>query len=131
MYTRLKRAVRENPNVQSIQEKTNASKLGTVSFQYKKRVTPTNWEHYRYQRNQTVTIRRNAIKAYFNDKCAEGANNTDVWPTINPFLTKRNRGKRAPLWYESMIKSSPEHCLENRWRRRREPNIRVLHWLYH
>ena len=57
---------------------------------YKKHPIPRNWEKYRLQRNLTVTIRRDAIRNYFNNKCSTGAKNTDFWPTIKPFL--RNKG---------------------------------------
>ena len=65
--------------------------------QYRKRPTPANWELYRLQRNLKVTIRREAINAYFNDKCAEGAKNTDFWPTIKPFLANKGAGGQSTI----------------------------------
>ena len=126
MNKRLKRAVREKTRMYN---------------QYRKRPTPANWEQYRLQRNLTVTIRRDAIKAYFNDKCAGGAKNTDFWPTIKPFLTNKGAGGKSTIMVrvndKNHYRSGPcqstherllcEYCLENRWRHRREPNFRVQH----
>ena len=50
---------------------------------YRKHSIPHNWEKYRLQRILTVTIRRDAIRSYFNNKCSTGAKNTDLWPTKN------------------------------------------------
>ena len=60
---------------------------------YRKHQIPQNWEKYRLQRNLTVSIRRDAIRSYFNNKCSTGAKNTDFWPTIKPFLT--NKGAKC------------------------------------
>ena len=60
---------------------------------YRKHRIPHNWEKYRLQRNLTVTIRRDAIMSYFNNKCSTGAKNTDFWPTIKPCLT--NKGAKC------------------------------------
>ena len=56
---------------------------------YRKHPIPRNWEKYRLQRNLTVTIRRDAIRSNFNNKCSTGAKNTDFWPTVKPFLTNK------------------------------------------
>ena len=60
---------------------------------YRQHPIPHNWETYRLQRNLTVTIRRDAIRSYFNNKCSTGAKNTDFWPTIKHFLT--NKGAKC------------------------------------
>ena len=65
--------------------------------QYRKRTRPANWEQYRLQHNLTVKIRRDAIKAYFNDTCAEGAKNTNFWPTVKPFLTNKGAGGKSTI----------------------------------
>ena len=97
---RLKRAVREKTRMYN---------------QYRKRPTPANWELYRLQRNLTVTIRREAIKAYFNDKCAEGANNTDFWPTTKPFLTNKGAGGQSTIMVRvnDKIITDPAHVSQH------------------
>ena len=62
---------RQNATFQRVQKTSNPTQLGKV------------------QRNLTVTIRRDAIRSYFNNKCSTGAKNTDFWPTIKPFLTNK------------------------------------------
>ena len=96
----LKRAVREKPRMYN---------------QYRKRPTPANWEQYRLQRNLTVTVRRDAIKAYFNDKCAEGAKNTDFWPTIKPFLTNKGAGGKSTIMVRvnDKIITDPAHVSQH------------------
>ena len=100
MNKRLKRAVREKTRTYN---------------QYRKRPTPANWEQYRLQRNLTVTIRRDAIKAYFNDKCAGGAKNTDFWPTIKPFLTNKGAGGKSIIMVRvnDKIITDPAHVSQH------------------
>ena len=100
MNKRLKRAVREKTRMYN---------------QYRKRPTPANWEQYRLQRNLTVTIRRDAIKAYFNDKCTGGAKNTDFWPTIKPFLTNKGAGGKSTIMVRvnDKIITDPAHVSQH------------------
>ena len=62
------------------------TKLRSEFFKMK---TPTNWELYRKQRNLYTSMRRQAVKKYFLERCERGAKNTDFWHTIKPFLTNK------------------------------------------
>ena len=56
---------------------------------FKARRSNTNWEAYRSQRNLTTKIRRNSIKNYFIERCAQGPKHKDFWRTIKPFLSNK------------------------------------------
>ena len=69
--------------------------------------TPTNWELYRKQRNLCTSMRRQAVKTYFLERCERGPKNTDFWH----FLTNKgyhNDGNDILLHDESKLVHDPE-----------------------
>lgn len=52
--------------------------------------THQNWELYRQQRNICVSLRRKAMKGYFQKNCEKGpAEGKGFWDTVKPFLTNK------------------------------------------
>ena len=47
----------------------------------------TNWEKYRCVRNRCTSLKRSAIKEYFDDRCQGDTNGKMFWQTIRPFLS--------------------------------------------
>ena len=56
---------------------------------YKQCQTATNWELYRIQRNLVTKLKRQSIRNYFHERCAEGPKSKDFWPTVKPFLSNK------------------------------------------
>ena len=46
---------------------------------------------YRKQRNYCTYLKRAAIRNYFDEKCKSGPSHKDFWPTIKPFLDRKNK----------------------------------------
>ena len=51
--------------------------------------TPANWERYRKQRNLTSKLKRQSVRSYFYERCADGPQSKDFWPTVKPFLSNK------------------------------------------
>jgi hypothetical protein len=52
--------------------------------------THSNWELYRQQRNACVSLRRKAMRGYFQKNCEKGpAEGKNFWDTVKPFLTNK------------------------------------------
>ena len=53
----------------------------------------SNWELYRQQRNVCVSLRRKAMKGYFEEKCGQGpSEGKNFWNTVKPFLSNKGLG---------------------------------------
>ena len=57
---------------------------------YNRNPTEENEARYKKQRNKCVSLRRKAVKVYFNNVTKTGThNNEDFWKLIKPFLTNK------------------------------------------
>ena len=56
--------------------------------------TDKNWNNFRTQRNKVTSLKRAAIRGYFFERCAGGAQSRDFWPTIKPFLSKGSKNSQ-------------------------------------
>ena len=75
---RKRRRAEEAPYMNSTYRK--AIRLKTkLRSEFFKMKTPTNWELYRKQRNLCTSMRRQAVKTYFLERCERGPKNTDFW----------------------------------------------------
>ena len=57
---------------------------------FKNTKSPGDWELYRVQRNHVNKIKRTSVRTYFYERCGGGPRSKDFWPTIKPFLSKKN-----------------------------------------
>ena len=57
-------------------------------FNNKKR-TLANCGVYRMQRNLTTKLKRQSIRNYFSERCADGPKSNDCLPTVKPFLSNK------------------------------------------
>ena len=107
---RKRRRAEEAPYMNSTYRKAIRLKIKLRS-EFLKMKTPTNWELYRKQRNLCTSMRRQAVKTYFLERCERGPNNTDFWHTIKPFLTNKgyhDDGNDILLHDESKLVHDPE-----------------------
>ena len=77
---------------------------------FKKYPNQENWEKYRKQRNKTTTIRKMAIRDYFQNKCKGGQSNPDFWKTVKPFLTNKGSvsSNNVMIQTDDSIETRPE-----------------------
>ena len=65
--------------------------------------TDANYATYKAQRNKCTSLRRKAIKAYFQNKAEHSENPRDFWNTYRPFLHSR-KSNQAIKWHHTQGK---------------------------
>ena len=49
------------------------------------------WEDYRRKRNEFVSLRRLSMKNYFQERCTSGPQSRNLWATLKPFFSNKNK----------------------------------------
>ena len=58
---------------------------------------PIYFEPYRKQRNYCTYLKRKSIRNYFSERCLDGPSNKNFWPTIKPFLDRKNKSPNQEI----------------------------------
>jgi hypothetical protein len=71
--------------------------------------TSKNWENYKKQRNYVTSLRKKAIKSYFQKKCTNVSKPKDFWNCVKPFFSdKSTNDTRIILKEDDNIVSNSE-----------------------
>ena len=68
-------------------------KRNSLWRRFAKERTDANYDLYKAQRNLCTSLRRKAIKKYFNNKVEGSQNPADFWKMYRPFLHSKNSGQ--------------------------------------
>ena len=88
-------------------------KKATYWHNYLSNKNNANWETYRSARNKCTSLKRKAIRGYFDERCQGGTNGREFWNTIRPFITnKGSRNQNTILLREQdeIITKTPQVC---------------------
>ena len=48
------------------------------------------WEDFRVKRNKFVSLKRESMKTYFKERCADGPQSKKLWTTLRPYFSNKN-----------------------------------------
>ena len=60
-----------------------------------------NWQKYRFTRNRCTSLKRSAIKEYFDDRCQGDTKGKAFWKTIRPFLANKGENQNTIVLREN------------------------------
>ena len=60
-----------------------------------------NWQKYRFARNRCSSLKRSAIKEYFDDRCQWDTKGKAFWKTIRPFLANKGQNQNTIVLREN------------------------------
>ena len=89
-------------------------KKATCWHAYLKAKSNANWERYRCARNRCTSLKRSAIKEYFDDRCQGDTNGKMFWQTIRPFLSNKGCSSQNTIVLRELndIKTNPSEVCE-------------------
>ena len=89
-------------------------KKATCWHAYMKAKSNANWEIYRCARNRRTSLKRSAIKEYFDDRCQGDTNGNMFWQTIRSFLSNKGCSSQNTIVLRELndIKTNPSEVCE-------------------
>ena len=59
--------------------------------------TAVNWENFRQKRNKVTSLKSQAVKKYFSERCKNQNNSKKFWNTVKPFMTNKAKGSDSSI----------------------------------